>query len=325
MLNNQFIKIVAVVIFALNFLQAQDYNKMVNKNAVVMTWNKNTPESEMKDDIESLKKNNDVTIKYSNLKRNSKGEITSLKVEYKDNEGNAGSMEYSGKNAIPQIVFHKTPNSVGFGNDDNQMNIFPGNFNWNDDMNKSFTFNFDDEMKRLPLDSLQNHKFDLRTPQGEQSIKSRSKIMIQKDGRKPLVIEDGEVTQGAEDYTPEEIEEIKKNNQMQFYNGDGGGFNFNFNSQKEFMNDDQMGNLKEQFNRMQEQMNRMRFQIEDQPQMKIEREEKIEKLGKNNSDLEQTQKEMLKAKDEMIKAKEELEKAKKELQKAKSQLKTQRI
>lgn len=323
MFKNEFLKITVFVLCMLNFTTNAQNSSEVNNKAVVMTWNKNTPESEMKDDIESLKKNNDVTIKYSNLKRNNKGEITSLKLEYKDNEGNSGAMEYNSKSGIPQIVFHKNSQSIGFGEGNESMQIFPGNFNWNNDKNGAFTFDFYD-MKPLPSDSLQEEKFSLRNPQDNSSVKSHSKIMIQKEGKKPLVIEDGEVTQGGEDYTAEEIEEIKKNNRTEFYNGNGGNFNFNFSPQ-EFMNDERMGNFKEQFDRLQEQMNRMRFQMQDEPQLKIEREEKVEKSNKSNKDLEQTKKEMLQAKDEMIKAKEELEKAKKELQKAKSQLKTQRI
>ena len=59
-----------VSVFQLN--AQQNLNQKVTDNTVVMTWNKNTAEQEMKDDIKALKTNNGVTIKYSNLKRNSK-------------------------------------------------------------------------------------------------------------------------------------------------------------------------------------------------------------------------------------------------------------
>jgi hypothetical protein len=104
MFSNLKNKQIVSFLFILTFTLAPQWHlfsqeKITKESAVLlMTWNKNTPESEMKDDIDALKKNG-VTIKYSNVKRNDKGEITALKVEYKDSEGNTGSTEYNGKNS----------------------------------------------------------------------------------------------------------------------------------------------------------------------------------------------------------------------------------
>ncbi len=90
-----------VFAFQTHVFAQNNFNKTTNDNSVVMTWNKNTPDQEIKDDIKALRENNGVTIKYSNLKRNSKNEITALKIDYSDRDGNSGSQEYNNKNAIP--------------------------------------------------------------------------------------------------------------------------------------------------------------------------------------------------------------------------------
>jgi hypothetical protein len=275
-------------------------NDNASKDNIYMTWNKNTPESEMKDDIKALAEYG-VTIKYSNVKRNSKGEITAIKMEYFDKNGNKGSMQLDNLNPINTIKFYKQGDEVGFGepsvNDMIASNDFFNNFG-NDRM-KQFNFNFDN-------DSLQPQKFNFSFPDGQSFGQSKSKIIIKKDGKKPLVIEDGEVIEGAEDYTPEEIEEIKKNNRVEGI-ANGQSFNFNFDS-------DSMDSIKEQMERMQNM-----FPNSKGDKIKIERDFKS-----NDDDLEKTKDEMLKAKEEMLKAKEEMQNAKKELEKAKSSLKTQK-
>jgi hypothetical protein len=134
---------------------------------------------------------------------------------------------------------------------------------------------------------------------GESFGQSKSKIMIQKDGKKPLVIEDGKVTEGGEDYTPEEIEKIKSENKVEHF-----GYNDQGESKKEFdfRNTEGLENFKKQMQEMKSSFG----------------------TSKEDNELEETKKEMLKAKEEMIKAREELEKAKKEVEKSKVKLKTQK-
>ncbi len=265
-----------------------NWNENDSKENVVMTWNKNTPETEMKDDIKALA-DYGVTIKYSDVKRNSKREITAIKVEYSDKNGNKGSLNYDNKKPIPTIKFYKNGDEVGFGeastmgfaNVDSFFNNFAGGTN----APRNFKFQFEN-------DSLSAEKFDFQFPDSEKMLgQSNSKIIIKKDGKKPLVIENGEVIEGAEDYTPEEIEEIKKSNRVEMFDGNG-GMNFNF-SQNDF------GNLKEQMQKMQEQMQKMMPQIERSYD------------DKNPDD----------SKEEIQKMKKELEEMKKDLEKTKSSLK----
>ena len=305
-----------VLFFAfINFGNAQNFNQTSKDNSVVMTWNKNTPEQEMKDDIKALKSNNGVSIKYSNLKRNSKNEITNLKIEYSDNEGNSGSQEYNNKNAIPEIHFYKNNGEIGFGNPNNNgfnNNMAFGNLDLND-LQKQFS-------NGIKIDTLGNNKnftFDFNDGNAPRMNK-KSKIIIQKDGRKPLVIENGVVTEGESEYSKEEIEKIKNENKVD--SNPNGSQSFGFSFDENDLNND---NLRQQMEQLQRQFQRMMPESDNSSDKKNEDSPRISKPSKKESD--DLKKEMKEAKDEMIKAKKEMEEAKKELQKAKSEMKIQKI
>lgn len=294
---------------------AQNFTQTSKDNSVVMTWNKNTPEQEMKDDIKALKANNGVSIKYSNLKRNSKNEITNLKIEYSDNEGNSGSQEYNNKNAIPEIHFYKNNGEIGFGNPNNNgfnNNMAFGNLDLND-LQKQFS-------SGIKIDTLGNNKnftFDFNDG-NTLRMNKKSKIIIQKDGRKPLVIENGVVTEGESEYSKEEIEKIKNENKVDSNPNGAQSFGFSFD-ENDFNND----NLRQQMEQLQRQFQRMMPESDNSLDKKNEDSPRINKPSKKESD--DLKKEMKEAKDEMIKAKKEMEEAKKELQKAKSEMKIQKI
>jgi len=259
---------------------------------IYMTWNKNTPETEMNDDIKALSEHG-VTISYADIKRNDKGEITAIKVTYNDVSGSKGTLEFDNQKPINTIRFFKQDDEVGFGEPDgSQSGFLSSGFGDPNKMDKAYSFNFNGD--------------DLSSKgQGF----GQSKMIIQKDGKKPLVLEDGKVVEGGDDYTAEELEEIKKNNKMEFYHGNE-DMDFNFNQ-----NGNGFGDLNEQMKKMQEQIDQMMSKNGMTPAAK----------SKNGSDdLDRTKEEMQKAKEEMLDAKKEMEKAKKELQKAKSTLKTQK-
>ena len=277
--------------------QQNPFSRNENSDNIVMTWNKNTPESEMKDDIKALAEKG-ITIKYSGVKRNSKDEITAIKVEYSDRKGNRGKMELENQNPITTIKFFKQDEVIGFGEPSNGNDMFGGNSFMNgfanaDDIMKQFRFNGNEG---------DSQSFSFSFPNDDQGIrKSKSQIKIQKDGKKPLVIEDGKVIEGGDDYSPEEIEEIKKNNRIEgldFNNDNSSDNEFDFRSKEG------LENFKKQMEKMQGDLNNSN--------------------PKSKEDFDKTKEEMIKAKEEMIKAREELEKAKKELEKSKPKLKTQK-
>jgi RNase H-fold protein (predicted Holliday junction resolvase) len=162
---------------------------------VVMTWNKNTPEAEMNDDVNALKKYG-VSIHFSDVKRNSKNEITGLKVSYEDESGNKGKMEINHQMPISTITFYKSGNQIGFGTpDENPLTQLQLMDEEGNPVSEFFGNNYFDRKKTL-------------------NPSRKSKIIIKKPNKSDLIIENGEVIAGKEDYTPDEIEKIKKEAQI---------------------------------------------------------------------------------------------------------------
>lgn len=297
------IPLLPITIFAQG-KNASPFNNKKPSDNIYMTWNKSTPETEMNDDIKALSEHG-VTITYSDVKRNDKGEITAIKVTYADKNGSKGSLTLDNQKPINTIKFYKQDDEVGFG-EPSGSEFMTGNgladsFNGND-MMKGFQFQDD-------KDGLPGQQYHFEFPNGNAFGQSSAKMIIKKDGKKPLVMENGNIVEGGDDYTKEELDEIKKNNKMEFYSQqDMPGFNFN-------QNGNGFEDLAAQMKKMQEQMNQM---------MQQQSFSQSDTSPKAKSDLDGTKEEMLKAKEEMKKAKEEMEKAKKELEKAKTSLKTQK-
>lgn len=307
--NRIFMKyaVAVMLLFQLHTLAQSDKSFSLSEsedhsNDIVMTWNKNTPESEMKDDIKALSEKG-ITIKYSGVKRNANNEITAIRVEYSDRKGNKGNLEYNNQKPITTIVFYKEGDEIGFGESNSTNNGFASN-----DFTNGFT-NPQDLMKQFQFNNGggDSRSFSFSFPNdGDGGMKSsKSRIMIQRDDRKPLVIEDGKIIEGGDDYTPEELEKIKNENKV-----DSFGFNNNGQKQFDFRNQDGLDQYKKQMEQMQLELNKMA------PNLKG--------ADDTQSEMEQAKQEMLKAKEEMIKAREELEKTKKDLEKSKPKLKTQK-
>jgi hypothetical protein len=175
-------------------------------------------------------------------------------------------------------------------------------------------FNADDQFQKFQFkndeDGLPGHQFHYEFPNGNSfGGQTSSKIIIQNAGKKPLVMENGTIVEGGDDYTKEELEEIKKNNKIEIYqDSDIPELDFGNNN---------TGNLAEQMKRMQEQMN----QLMQQQQQAFGSSSPKSKAKKEKAD---SQKELEQAKEEMKQAKKELENAKKELEQAKSSIKMQK-
>ena len=74
---------------------------------------KNASDAEMKTDTEELKKQG-IEYKFSKVKRNNKGEIIAIKVEFNDNKGNKGVKEIKGDEPIEPIYFSTENGQIGF-------------------------------------------------------------------------------------------------------------------------------------------------------------------------------------------------------------------
>lgn len=249
---------------------------------VVMTWNKTTPESEMNDDVKALKKYG-VTINYSDVKRNANKEITGLKVSYEDEKGNKGELKLNQQSPISTINFYKSGNEIGFGtpSNSNPMNSFSFGGVPNGSAVKIFGFHDEDGNP-----STENFRFNFSDKKGSPKSMRKSKIIIKKPNKKDLIIEDGEIIAGEDDYSEEEIEKIKKESEIT----------------TEDVEKNETNPLGE-------------FDLRNEKGIQ-EFKKKIKKII-GSDDLDSDEKsELAKAKEEMIKAKEELEKARIALEKA---------
>jgi hypothetical protein len=248
-------------------------NLSTNKiDDVVMTWNKNTTETEMKDDIKALAEKG-ITIKHKDVKRNSKNEITAIKVSYEDRKGNKGDLNYSNVNAINDIIFSKNGDSIGFGENTNSDSGFASNFG-----------NIEDILKKFQMQSNQNNSGSFQFPgEGKKSGMS-VRQEIRSEGKKPVIIENGKIIEGGDDYTKEQLEEMLKNNKENNF-----VFGKSFDSDKA-------------------------FDFRDKNDLNAFKEKFGETFGNDKNEMKTATEELKKAKEEMQKAKEELEKAKKQLQ-----------
>ena len=287
--------IIALLFSFISFAQTDKFSLSSNdihKDDIIMTWKKDTPEQEMKDDCKALSEKG-ITIKYSDVKRNSKDEITGIHVDYSDRKGNKGSLEYNNQNPINTIVFYKNGEEIGFGNPSQNNYGIAG-------ADAMFDFSNPQELiKQFQQGNGKAQSFSFSIPnEAEIYSQSKSRVEIQKEGKKPIVIEDGKIIKGGDDYTEEELEKIKSNTKVEHFD-----FSNENSKSNEFDFRDQKG-----LDEFKKQMDKIKI--------------KIDTDSDSNSEMEKAKEEMIKAKEEMIKAREELEKTKKELEKSKTKTKS---
>jgi hypothetical protein len=191
------IKFASLFLFVVfhSFAQTTENDPLVKllKDMYFVTWNKNTPEQQMKDDVKVFAEKG-VTLKYSNVKRNESNEIIAISISYKTKIGEKGLLSYDNIKPIGDIKIYKQNNEVGFG----QTPMFPAGLTFSSSVDPE-----DSMMKNY------KHSYPNEKPSGPRIITS-----IQRTGKEPLIIEDGKVIEGGSDYTKEEIDEfIKQSNE----------------------------------------------------------------------------------------------------------------
>lgn len=225
---------------------AQTDKQKVRFENVIMTWNKNTPEQEMQDDIKALNEYG-VTIKYANIKRNDKNEITGIDVSFEDKEGNKGSLSYNQNKPISTIKFYKQDNEIGFGE---PSNVFD-------------SFAFSDKL--IENDKME-YGFKYLSPGEKSNFKSRT--MIKREDREPLVIEDGKVIEGGNDYSKEEIDEILKRNDADI-TGKGDFKPFNYKGNQDYS--EQLQHIQKQLDELKKMQESAKVNDSEQSKEKTEK------------------------------------------------------
>ncbi len=186
--NRRFKLILGVTIVAIVGLISLNSFTTVNKSEVTVvqsdsvniTIESDTTDEEL-DDIKTMLIEHGITIKFGNIKRNTDGELTSIKIELKDKNGNTAVSQTSSSNPIQTFSFGRKNNSLyvsqgksGFGNfaffgddmdfDFNHDSIFKHHFNKLDSLNFDHIFKFDDDDnimlfngKSFDMDELKDH------------------------------------------------------------------------------------------------------------------------------------------------------------------------
>ncbi len=84
---------------------------------------KDATDSEMKEDSRILKEQHGIDYTFSKIKRNAKGEITAIKIEFDDHKGHKGTSETDGDEPIEPIYFTIDEDKIGFS-DTNDLSGF---------------------------------------------------------------------------------------------------------------------------------------------------------------------------------------------------------
>ncbi len=158
------VSIVAIVgLLTLNSFATVNKNKVIiqQNDSVNITIDSDTSDDELAD-IKDMLKEHGITIKFSNVKRNSDKLITGIKIELEDENGNSAVSQTSSSQPIQAFSFGRKNNSLyvsqgksGFGDfaffgddmdfDFDHDSIFKHHFNKLDSLNFDHIFKFNDE------------------------------------------------------------------------------------------------------------------------------------------------------------------------------------
>jgi len=320
------------------------------KEEVRLVIDKNTSDADLKREAQRLKEKHGVTLKYSKIKRNENGEITGIKVEFKDKKGNKGVSQVAGNEPISPIHFYKNEEAIGFGKP-RGMRVYANVPGMKTDDKEPFVFHFDGDSLAEVSDF--NFDFDFEMPEHPEFPDmpempelpqafawhdvDKANILIRKGAQKPLVIINGKVI--SDDSEIEKaIEEAEAKGEFNikietdgdgedkqvFINGEDiakirGNAMKNAQIQIQRMRPEMRQQLSKSRALVRKEMLRAREEMEKaRPEMeRARREMELSKpdMEKAKAEMEKARAEMLKAKEEMIKAKAELEKAKADLKK----------
>ena len=145
------------------------------KEVTEMSWTKDSSDEEFKNDAAFMAKSN-LFFNFSDIKRNSKGEITSIKISFKDKLGNSGIKEFISNKPIKPVLFRRSidqngKGEIGFYESIDAMDVTISNEKNNGDIEK-------------PIDSLSNIKKNKNGWSFKEMIENNKNYLIFIDGIK---------------------------------------------------------------------------------------------------------------------------------------------
>jgi len=124
-------------------------NSSATQNVTEMVWTKDSSDEELKRDIEFMKKEG-IEVTFSKLKRNNKGEITAIKVEFKDKKGKTGINYVMSDEPIKPIYLRKSNGHIGFGSSSKSgITAIPKMKDNHNEQEYSFSFAEEDEIPSI--------------------------------------------------------------------------------------------------------------------------------------------------------------------------------
>lgn len=197
--------VVAIVgLISLNSFSTIDENNVtvIQSDSVNITIDSDTSDKEL-DDIKDMLKEHGINTKFSNIKRNTDGELTGIKIELKDENGNSAVSQTSSSQPIQTFSFGRKNGSLyvsqgkgGFGNfaffgDDMHFNfdhdsIFKHHFSKLDSLNFDHIFKFDDEDGSFMFNGKSFNMDELKDKMNNMFI-----IEDDEDGKKRIIIKGG--------------------------------------------------------------------------------------------------------------------------------------
>lgn len=257
------ITLISLVIFNVCLFQAQSFfgQNVDSKKYVMMISSENTNE-EIKNKIDFFKEKLDVDVKIENIKRDKDNKITALNFSYKDNKGNQGQSNLTGKEPIKGIQFAYEIDEDGYVNSSLTTNKTTPLINRKNQSTFGKSLNNDDDfIKFFDKDTL-NSPF-------KNGFSKSTQIIIDKDGKvKKSVIENGKkIEETEEDFTEDDDMMFNFNfsgsNDLKEFMEKLKGNSFNFNFDDLSGNMPNMSNMKEQLKKMQEEMENMKKELKE--------------------------------------------------------------
>ncbi len=280
--------------------------QVVDQETVVVEINKDATDAQIKKDAEQLKREHNIKLKCSKIKRNSAGEIVAIKVEYDDAKGSKGITQFRGDEPIKPIRFYKNDDgAIGFATGNDQREGYAYKFIINDDDANEAT-----EIAELP--EAPEAPEAVETPESPEAAEAPGAPMPPKPGKmeKRVIIKKGE--------NPKSKIQVVVNGEILDLDSDKiiaelePMINSSLFSLDEFQNDidlKELGKIKKKALR----------------EARISIEKARPDMEKARIEIKRIKPEMMRARQEMESAKPELEAAKKEMEAAKEELRQARI
>lgn len=334
-----------IFLFQIQTIAQERINRVITRkssthNGIQVVVDKNTSDAEMKNDAATLKKEHGVTLKYSKVKRNNAGEITGIKVEFKDKNGNKGVSQVDGNEPIKPIHFYKNDSGIGFGKP-RQMKVFSYSGAHNNvaplviktddslDIVSDFDFDFDFNFNAPEPPEAPESPEAAEAP-APTSWNENVDVVIKREGdKKPVVIINGKVLSDDKEIEQALAKYGGKGNSFSFSSSDGGNAQVLING-KDIMKI--KADARTAMADAKIQMKRMRPEIEKQIEMakaqkgkmRAEMDRARAQMNAAKPEMEAVKAEMAKAREEMLKAKADMEAAKADYEKAKAYMRNKK-